>query len=129
LLSSLNALLLPVTYPRRFYSRLLDVPTCHGLLAFHPQSSFGRPVGACCAEELSEGIDEVVIEWARGLVGQDDAEEGSGQEGIELRMQNGEVTWVYIQTLCVLSPFRGLGVATALLRAMLDAVRMGKQKK
>lgn len=72
----------------------------------------------------------MVVEWAKGLVGQIDAEEGvaNGEEGIELRMRSAEVTWVYIQTLCVLSPFRGLGVATALLRAMLDTVGLGKQK-
>lgn len=119
-LATLNSLVLPVSYPKRFYTQLLSSKTSQSHLAFHPSAAFGRPVGAICTDssipvepcvrEFEKEVLQVHPEIARTLEDKDADKDGGG------------FLWTYIQTLCVLAPFRRLGIAGSLIEEVLQHV-------
>ncbi|KAI5851288.1 hypothetical protein DFP73DRAFT_471314 [Morchella snyderi] len=93
-LRRLNSLLLPINYPKAFYSDILASPTTTRLtrLALPPP-----PEGDGEGEGEGEG----------------------GGDGGEEKTQTGGA--IYIMTLCTLSPYRHLGVGTRLVASVLRA--------
>ncbi|RPA85349.1 hypothetical protein BJ508DRAFT_412134, partial [Ascobolus immersus RN42] len=96
-LSHLNKTLLPVNYPTKFYTSMIQHPTRRHLclLASHPTST--RPIGAICCEFISLPSPPA--------------------------KEKDESGWVYIQTLGVLSPFRSYGVGTGMIDKVMEEAK------
>lgn len=104
-LKRLNTLLLPIPYPERFYTDITAHPLTDGALtrlAFSP-TGLGA-IGAVRARYERPAPDQ----------GETPTPEDDGRN-------NG--ARIYIMTLCTLSPFRGLGVATRLLEHVVGVAR------
>lgn len=105
-LTRITGLLLPIRYPNSFYTSTITDPVTASLsrvAIYHD-----HPVAAAPDSTSSTGTDKVI-------------------GGIRCRLerstetQDREATNLYIQTLHLLSPYRGQGVAAALLDSLLFA--------
>ncbi|KAJ5180026.1 hypothetical protein N7492_003236 [Penicillium capsulatum] len=105
-LTRITGLLLPIRYPNSFYTATITDPVTASLsrvAIYHD-----HPVAAVPGSTASSGSDKVI-------------------GGIRCRLENlpeskdGLGTNLYIQTLHLLSPYRGHGVAAALLNSLLFA--------
>lgn len=105
-LARITGLLLPIRYPNSFYTATITDPVIASLsrvALYHD-----HPVAAVTESGASAGLDKVI-------------------GGIRCRLENPDpvqetpdaATNLYIQTLHLLSPYRGQGVAAALLNALL----------
>lgn len=111
-LTRITGLLLPIRYPNSFYTATITDPVTASLsrvAIYHD-----HPVAAVPGSTSSSGTDKVI-------------------GGIRCRLEkstevkDSEATNLYIQTLHLLSPYRGHGVAAALLNSLLFAVPPGSK--
>lgn len=106
-LARITGLLLPIRYPNSFYTATITDPVVASLsrvAIYHD-----HPVAAAPDSGTSTGTDKVIGGIRCRLEKQDPAQDGQGAQATNL----------YIQTLHLLSPYRGQGVATALLNSLL----------
>lgn len=105
-LARITGLLLPIRYPNSFYTATITDPVIASLsrvAIYHD-----HPVAAVPESDTSVGSDKVIGGIRCRL------------EKLDLPQETqDEATNLYIQTLHLLSPYRGHGVATALLNALL----------
>lgn len=112
-LARITGLLLPIRYPNSFYTATITDPVVASLsrvAVYHD-----HPVAAAPDSGASIGTDKVIGGIRCRLEKQDPA------QGV----QDPEATNLYIQTLHLLSPYRGQGVAAALLNSLLFEVPPG----
>lgn len=109
-LARITGLLLPIRYPNSFYTATITDPVVASLsrvAVYHD-----HPVAAAPDSGASTGTDKVIGGIRCRLEKQDPAQGA----------QDPEATNLYIQTLHLLSPYRGQGVAAALLNSLLFEV-------
>jgi N-alpha-acetyltransferase 50 len=96
-LSNLNKTLLQVNYPTKFYTSMLQQPTRLHLcfLATHHTST--RPIGAICCDLVPLPSPPA--------------------------HEKDETGWIYIQTLGVLSPYRGYGLGSGMIDKVVEEAR------
>lgn len=112
-LARITGLLLPIRYPNSFYTATITDPVVASLsrvAIYHD-----HPVAAAPDSGASAGADKV-IGGIRCRLEKPDPTHG---------VQDPEATNLYIQTLHLLSPYRGQGVAAALLNSLLFEVPPG----
>lgn len=108
-LTRITGLLLPIRYPNSFYTATITDPVIASLsrvAIYHD-----HPVAAAPNTSASPGTDKVIGGIRCRLERLESAENPGGRE-----------TNLYIQTLHLLSPYRGHGVAAALLNSLLFEV-------
>ncbi|CAI7650292.1 unnamed protein product [Penicillium glandicola] len=116
-LTRITGLLLPIRYPNSFYTAIITDPVTASLSRVaiyhdHPVAAAPGSGGA------SAGTDKVIGGIRCRLERIQQAEDSNK----ETQMQgNGCPTNLYIQTLHLLSPYRGCGVAASLLNSLLFA--------
>ncbi|KAJ6008609.1 hypothetical protein N7522_003625 [Penicillium canescens] len=114
-LTRITGLLLPIRYPNSFYTATITDPVIASLsrvAIYHDHPVAEVPgVGAAGTDKVIGGI-RCRLERIRQL---EDSTRESQRHG------NGDTTNLYIQTLHLLSPYRGHGVAASLLNALLFA--------
>ena len=106
-LTRITGLLLPIRYPNSFYTATITDPVIASLsrvAVYHD-----HPVAAIADPSALIGTDKVIGGIRCRLEKQDPPQQVRGREATNL----------YIQTLHLLSPYRGNGVATALLNSLL----------
>lgn len=116
-LARITGLLLPIRYPNSFYTATITDPVIASLsrvAVYHD-----HPVAAAPDSSASTGTDKVIGGIRCRLEKQDPGQETQGREATNL----------YIQTLHLLSPYRGHGVATALLNSLLFEVPPGPKAR
>lgn len=109
-LARITGLLLPIRYPNSFYTATITDPVVASLsrvAVYHD-----HPVAAAPDSGSSTGTDKVIGGIRCRLEKQDPVQGIPDPEGTNL----------YIQTLHLLSPYRGQGVAAALLNSLLFEV-------
>ena len=109
-LKQVTGLLLPIRYPNSFYDAIIADPVIASVTRVavyhdHPIATVPNSGSIPCSERVIGGI-------RCRLERQDPANQIHGREATNL----------YIQTLHLLSPYRGQGVATALLHSLLFAM-------
>ncbi|KAJ5474361.1 hypothetical protein N7475_003927 [Penicillium sp. IBT 31633x] len=115
-LTRITGLLLPIRYPNSFYTAIITDPVIASLsraAIYHD-----HPVAAAPNSGASAGTDKV-IGGIRCRLERIQPTEDSHHE--YQRQDTGEPTNLYIQTLHLLSPYRGEGVAASLLYSLLFA--------
>ncbi|KAJ5542623.1 hypothetical protein N7535_005046 [Penicillium sp. DV-2018c] len=123
-LTRITGLLLPIRYPNSFYTATITDPVIASLsrvAIYHD-----HPVAAAPVSGASAGTDKVIGGIRCRL------ERIQQTEEVSKRSQTpGErdPTNLYIQTLHLLSPYRGQGVATSLLHALLFASPSERKQK
>ncbi|KAF7717924.1 Uncharacterized protein PECH_002672 [Penicillium ucsense] len=108
-LTRITSLLLPIRYPNSFYTNIITDPVVASLsrvAVYHD-----HPVAAVPNSSGSSGSDKV-IGGIRCRLEQQDS---------DYQIQGRVATNLYIQTLHLLSPYRGHGVAASLLDSLLYA--------
>lgn len=106
-LARITGLLLPIRYPNSFYTATITdtvVASLSRVAVYHD-----HPVAAAPDSGASTGTDKVIGGIRCRLEKQEPAQD----------VQEPEATNLYIQTLHLLSPYRGQGVAAALLNSIL----------
>ncbi|KAJ5595568.1 uncharacterized protein N7459_001776 [Penicillium hispanicum] len=112
-LKQITGLLLPIRYPNSFYDAITADPVAASLsrvAVYHD-----HPIVTVPDSGFSAGTEKVIGGIRCRLERQDPAQEIQGREATNL----------YIQTLHLLSPYRGHGVAAALLNSLLFIVPPG----
>lgn len=115
-LARITGLLLPIRYPNSFYTATITDPVVASLsrvAIYHD-----HPVAAAPGSGASAGADKVIGGIRCRLE----------KQASTVEAQDTGATNLYIQTLHLLSPYRGHGVATALLNSLLFAVPPGSKK-
>lgn len=128
-LKRLNALLLPIPYPDVFYRETLQDPTIHSLtlLAFwyeEDDSSTGhgtcRLIGAVRGRLLTSSTSTISgSKMASTTWYAQPASSLSRTAAHNQAPENNDGPMLYLSTLVLLSPYRGHGIATHLLHAVL----------
>ncbi|PNS14775.1 hypothetical protein CAC42_2004 [Sphaceloma murrayae] len=118
----ITSLLLPIPYPKSFYSEIISDPVSASIslvALWHDQPGHsslspkaGKVIGGIRCRILSPSSQGV----ERGIASSFPSY-GLGQARRTAQRQHGE-SILYISTLALLSPYRGLGVANALLEAV-----------
>ncbi|KAJ5787557.1 hypothetical protein N7457_002547 [Penicillium paradoxum] len=123
-LTRITGLLLPIRYPNSFYTAIITDPVIASLsrvAIYHD-----HPVAAAPKSGASAGTDKVI----GGIRCRLERIQQPGDSGHDNQTQgNGEPTNLYIQTLHLLSPYRGEGVATSLLNSLLFASPPNRKTK
>lgn len=112
-LTRITGLLLPIRYPNSFYTATITDPVIASLsrvAIYHDHPVAAAPEPGLASTPLSSGADKVIGGIRCRL-------EGIQQE--RTTTQGQQPTNLYIQTLHLLSPYRGHGVATSLLNSLL----------
>ncbi|KAJ5372892.1 hypothetical protein N7517_004898 [Penicillium concentricum] len=120
-LTRITGLLLPIRYPNSFYTAIITDPVIASLsrvAIYHD-----HPVGAAPGSGASAGTDKVIGGIRCRLERIRQGEDSNKETPIQ---GNGCPTNLYIQTLHLLSPYRGCGVAASLLNSLLYADRKEK---
>lgn len=123
-LTRITGLLLPIRYPNSFYTATITDPVIASLsrvAIYHD-----HPVAAAPEAGATKGTDKVIggIRCRLERIRQpEDSSQGSQAQN------DAERTNLYIQTLHLLSPYRGNGVAASLLNALLFASPPGRKKE
>ncbi|KAJ5342148.1 hypothetical protein N7541_011272 [Penicillium brevicompactum] len=123
-LARITGLLLPIRYPNSFYTATITDPVIASLsrvAIYHD-----HPVAAAPEAGVPTGTDKVIggIRCRLERIRQpEDSSQGSDAQ------MNTEYTNLYIQTLHLLSPYRGNGVAASLLNALLFASPPDRKKE
>ncbi|KXG54341.1 Acyl-CoA N-acyltransferase [Penicillium griseofulvum] len=113
-LTRITGLLLPIRYPSSFYTAIITDPVTASLsrvAIYHD-----HPVGAAPGSVASVGTDKVIGGIRCRLERIRQSEDSSKENQIQ---GNGSPTNLYIQTLHLLFPYRGCGVAASLLNSLL----------
>jgi ribosomal protein S18 acetylase RimI-like enzyme len=122
-LTRITGLLLPIRYPNSFYTATITDPVIASLsrvALYHD-----HPVAVAPECGVSTGADKVI----GGIRCRLERIRQPGDSGQEPHAQgNGEHTNLYIQTLHLLSPYRGNGVAASLLNSLLFASPPDRKK-
>ncbi|KAJ5952914.1 uncharacterized protein N7479_011327 [Penicillium vulpinum] len=115
-LTRITGLLLPIRYPNSFYTAIITDPVIASLsrIAIYHD----HPVAAAPGCGASAGTDKVIggIRCRLERIGQ--AEDSNKETQVQGKNCP---TNIYIQTLHLLSPYRGCGVAASLLNSLLFA--------
>jgi hypothetical protein len=109
-------LLLPIRYPNSFYTATITDPVIASIsrvAIYHD-----HPVAAAPGSGASPGTDKVIGGIRCRLERVRQTEDSDRETQIQ---ENGCPTNLYIQTLHLLSPYRGCGVAASLLNSLLFA--------
>ncbi|KAJ5502670.1 Acyl-CoA N-acyltransferase [Penicillium fimorum] len=120
-LTRITGLLLPIRYPNSFYTAIITdsvIASISRVAIYHD-----HPIGAAPGSSTSAGTDKVIGGIRCRLERIPQAEDSSKEAQIQ---GNGCRTNLYIQTLHLLSPYRGCGVAASLLNSLLYADRKEK---
>ncbi|KAJ9485333.1 hypothetical protein VN97_g8025 [Penicillium thymicola] len=115
-LTRITGLLLPIRYPNSFYTAIITDPVIASLsrvAIYHD-----HPVAAAPGSGASTGTDKVIGGIRCRLERVRRAEDSNKEAEIQ---GNGHPANLYIQTLHLLSPYRGSGVASSLLNSLLFA--------
>ncbi|KAI2710371.1 hypothetical protein CBS147332_6072 [Penicillium roqueforti] len=115
-LTRITGLLLPIRYPNSFYTAIITDPVIASIsrvAIYHD-----HPVAAAPGSGASAGTDKVIGGIRCRLERIRQAEDSIKEAKIQ---GNGCPTNLYIQTLHLLSPYRGRGVAASLLNSLLFA--------
>ncbi|CAG8890433.1 unnamed protein product [Penicillium egyptiacum] len=115
-LTRITGLLLPIRYPNSFYTATITDPVVASIsrvAIYHD-----HPVAAAPGSGASAGTDKVIGGIRCRLERVRQAEDSNEETKVE---GNGCPTNLYIQTLHLLSPYRGRGVAASLLNSLLFA--------
>ncbi|KAJ5447381.1 Acyl-CoA N-acyltransferase [Penicillium cf. griseofulvum] len=115
-LTRITGLLLPIRYPNSFYTATITDPVIASLSRvgiYHD-----HPVGAAPGSGAPAGTDKVIGGIRCRLESIRQAEDSSKETQSQ---GNRGPTNLYIQTLHLLSPYRGYGVAASLLNSLLFA--------
>lgn len=120
-LKRLNSLLLPINYPESFYATILSSPSRQlARLALFDNVPVGgvrarwEPLGS----ERGGPVKSVSITTTATT--NENGETAGAQPPGEVSTGGGRI---YVMTLCVLSPFRRLGVGCALIQALKEVAR------
>lgn len=116
-LTRITGLLLPIRYPNSFYTNIITDPVIASLsrvAIYHD-----HPVAAAPNSSSASGSDKVIGGIRCRLEPQGFNPQGQGRVATNL----------YIQTLHLLSPYRGHGIAAALLNSLLFASSEGASDK
>jgi len=112
----ITSLLLPIRYPDKFYSEIIADATVSSLSRVAVWGDLPRPGKRKRDGDGGDGAENV----------QKGSGDGKVVGGIRCRLEDvaveggGEKRRVYVQTLCLLSPYRALGIGTALLDAIVQ---------
>lgn len=115
-LTRITGLLLPIRYPNSFYTATITDPVIASIsrvAIYHD-----HPVAAAPGSGASPGTDKVIGGIRCRLERVRQTEDSNRETQIQ---ENGSPTNLYIQTLHLLSPYRGCGVAASLLNSLLFA--------
>ncbi|KAJ5171107.1 Acyl-CoA N-acyltransferase [Penicillium coprophilum] len=120
-LTRITGLLLPIRYPNAFYTAIITDPVIASLsrvAIYHD-----HPVVAAPGSGASVGTDKVIGGIRCRLERIQQAEDSNKETQTQ---GDSTPTTLYIQTLHLLSPYRGCGVAASLLNSLLYADRKKK---
>ncbi|KAI9701237.1 MAG: hypothetical protein M1836_001906 [Candelina mexicana] len=122
-LKRINALLLPIRYPEKFYTEIISSPETASLTRvaiWRPTRSANRKHSSTKNTESGRIVDLVPTPTPA-------ENEGKVIGSIRCRLEHGptpptqpSIREVYIQTLTLLAPYRGLGIGTALLNTIVQ---------
>ncbi|BDD61581.1 hypothetical protein MPDQ_004594 [Monascus purpureus] len=118
-LTRITGLLLPIRYPNSFYTTTITDPVIASLsrvAIYHDHPVTAPPTPGSIAASKSSGTDKVIGGIRCRLERHPQFIEPRGKSNTRSRP---EPTNLYIQTLHLLSPYRGNGVATSLLNSLL----------
>ncbi|CCX07021.1 acyl-CoA N-acyltransferase [Pyronema domesticum] len=131
-LKRLNSLLLPVAYKDSFYKEIVSSPS---LSALSRVASWGETVvGGICARYEADTTPSRPLTTTSGnglassasSTSSSTSSSGASSPGEGMISPTGIVYndgKIYIMTLCVLSPFRNLGAASALLKDVVETAK------